>query len=95
MSKKTTYRIKPGKIGQKVIHAYKQTEQAFTENFLQEDPASPSGYSLKGGKTADVVTGAYHKIEDSVVGTYKKIETAFVDRFLEKVDNEPNETSHH
>ena len=51
MSKKTTYRIKPGKIGQKVIHAYKQTEQAFTENFLQEDPASPSGYSLKGGKT--------------------------------------------
>jgi len=91
--KETAYRLKPGKIGQKVINTYKKTEQAFTDNFLEQDETSPSGYSLKCGKTAEAVTGVYHKIEDGVVGTYKKIETAFVDRFLEKVDDETDENS--
>ena len=40
-------------------------------------------------KIRDGVVGTYSKIEDGTVGTYKKIETAFVDRFLEKVDDEP------
>ena len=91
--KETTYRLKPGKIGQKVIDTYKKTEQAFTETFLEEDAASPSGYSLKCGRTTEAVTGAYHKIEDGVVGTYKKIETAFVDRFLEKTDGDADENN--
>ena len=59
------YRIKPGKIGNALIHTY---------------------YRIENG-----VVGTYHKIEEGAVGTYKKIETAFVDRFLEKVDDEPEE----
>lgn len=86
--KEYEYHLKPGKVGEKVIGAYKKTEQAFTEAFLQKDETSPSGYSLKTGKTGEAVTGAYHKIEDGVVGTYKKIEDAFVDRFLEKTEND-------
>ena len=44
-------------------------------------------------KIEDGVVGIYKKIEDGAVGTYKKIETAFVDRFLEKVDDTPDEAS--
>ncbi len=50
-------------------------------------------YRLKPGKAGETVTGAYHKIEDGVVGTYKKIENAFVERFLEKVDDEPDKNN--
>ena len=39
-------------------------------------------------KIENTVVGAYKSIEDGVVGTYKKIETAFVDKFLEKVEDE-------
>ena len=46
-------------------------------------------YRIKPGKIGNALIDAYYKIEDGVVGTYKKIETAFVDRFLEKVDDEP------
>ena len=42
-------------------------------------------------KIEDGVVGTYKKIEDGAVGTYKKIETAFVDRFLEKTDDAPEE----
>ena len=42
-------------------------------------------------KIEDGVVGTYKKIEDGAVGTYKKIEMAFVDRFLEKVNDEPEE----
>lgn len=89
------YHLKPGPIGRRVVGAYKKTEQAFTERFLQADKASPSGYSLKTGRTAEAVTGAYHRIENGVVGTYKKIENAFVDAFLEKTDDAPEEYNHH
>lgn len=44
------YRLKPGRLGQKVLDTYQKTEQAFAEKFLQEDPDSPSGYRLKTGK---------------------------------------------
>ncbi|WP_099468706.1 hypothetical protein [Konateibacter massiliensis] len=58
-----------------------------------------SEYKLKTGKTEekvkevyqrieDTVVGGYQKIEDTVVGSYKKVEQKFVDRFLEKVDEE-------
>lgn len=46
-------------------------------------------------KIEDGVVGAYYKIENGVVGTYKKIENAFVDRFLEKVDDEPEQKNTH
>ena len=85
-----TYHLKPGKVGRRIIGAYKTTEQAFAEAFLQEDAGSPSGYRLKTGRTGQAVTGVYHTIEDGVVGTYRKIENAFVDRFLEKTDGSEN-----
>ena len=78
------YQLKPGKIGNKVIAGYKKVEEKFTDAFLKEDENSPTGYTLKTGKTAETVTGAYKKVENGVVGTYKKIENAFVDAFLEE-----------
>ena len=85
------YRLKPGKVGQKVIDEYKKVEEKFTDTFLEKDENSPYGYTLKTGKTAEKVTGAYHKIENGVVGAYKKVENAFVDCFLEKVEENDNE----
>lgn len=78
------YRLKPGKVGEKVIDAYKKVEGRFADAFLEEDKSRQSGYTLKTGKTGEKVVGAYQKIEDGVVGSYKKIEKAFVDRFLEE-----------
>ena len=40
-------------------------------------------------KIEDGVVGTYKKIEDGAVGSYKKIEAAFVERFLEKTDDAP------
>lgn len=73
------YKLKTGKLGQKVVGAYKTVENAFVETFLNEDG------SLKTGGVADKVTSAYQKIEDTVVRSYKKIEDSFVDAFLEKM----------
>lgn len=81
------YHLKPGKLGKKVMDAYQKTEQAFTDKFLEEDPGSPSGYSLKTGPAAQQAVNAYSKIEGGVVGAYKKVENAFVDAFLEKNDD--------
>lgn len=81
------YHLKPGKLGKKVMDAYQKTEQAFTEKFLEEDPGSLSGYSLKTGPAAQQAVNAYSKIEGGVVGAYKKVENAFVDAFLEKTDD--------
>ena len=65
------YRLKPGKVGEKVIGAYEKVEKKFTDAFLEEDAVSDSGYRLKTGKTGESVKGAYKKIEDGVVGTIK------------------------
>lgn len=46
-------------------------------------------YHIKPGKLGNALIDTYYNIENGVVGTYKKIEAAFVDRFLEKVDDEP------
>lgn len=59
------YKLKTGKLGQKVVGAYKTVENAFVETFLNEDG------SLKTGGVADKVTSAYQKIEETVVGSYK------------------------
>ncbi len=56
-------------------------------------------YRLKTGKTGQTVIGAYQKVETAVirgyqtvencaVRSYKKVEGAFVDRFLERVDDD-------
>ena len=58
-------------------------------------PKKEPTYRLKPGRLGQKVIGAYQAIEDGVVGTYKKIETAFVDRFLEEVNDEPNQTNNH
>ena len=80
----TKYRLKSINQKGKTAGVYKHIERSFTDAFLKEDAESPSGYTLKTGKTGEKVIEAYHKIEDGVVGTYKKIENAFVDAFLEE-----------
>lgn len=81
------YRRKPGKVGKKVIAAYKNMESKFVETFLNEDG------SMKTGGMAEKAASAYHKIEDTVVGGYKKVENAFVDTFLEASDPSEESTS--
>lgn len=75
------YKMKPGKIGKKVIGAYKNIEKKFVDTFLEEDG------SLKTGGMAEKVTGTYKKMEDSVVAGYKRVEDAFVETFLKKQQN--------
>ena len=52
-------------------------------------------YRIKPGKIGNFFINTYYDIEYSVVSTYKKIEHAFVERFLEKVDNEPKKNRNH
>ena len=70
------YKLKPGKLGRKIMDAYQRIEDKFVDKFLEEDG------SLKTGGMAEKATAAYHKVEDTVVGGYN----AFLDTFLEKVD---------
>lgn len=74
----TEYRMKTGKIGEKVVKTAKKVEDAFVDTFLEEDENNPSGYSMKTGKMAERATSAYKKIEDTIVGGYKKIEDTVV-----------------
>lgn len=83
------YRLNTGKVGEKV-------EKKFTDTFLNEDGSMKTGGMDKKvtaayQKIEDGVVGTYKKIEDGVVGAYKKVEDAFVDKFLEKVDEEKAE----
>lgn len=48
-------------------------------------------YHIRPGKVGSALINTYDRIEEGVVGTYKKIETAFVDRFLEKAEDKPEE----
>lgn len=79
------YKLKPGKLGKKIIGTYQEIEDKFVETFLEKDG------SLKTGGMAEKATSAYQMIEDSVVGGYKKVEGAFVDTFLEKTDDEKDD----
>ena len=81
------YKLKPGKLGKKIMDAYQGIEDKFVDKFQEEDG------SLKTGGMAEKATTAYHKVEDTVVGVYKKVENAFVDAFLEKVDEPESKDS--
>lgn len=60
------YHLKPGKLGEKVIDAYKGIEEKFVDTFLEEDG------SLDRAAWPTRSPGAYQKVEDTVVGGYKK-----------------------
>ena len=85
----TEYRLKGGKIGEKVVDAYKKVEDAFVETFL--DKEEDGSVKMKTGGVEEKVVGAYKNIEEGVVGAYKKVEGAFVDTFLEKVEEKNDE----
>ena len=95
------YQLKPGKLGEKIIGAYKRIEDKFADTFLEEDGSlKTGGMSGKASSTyqkiEDTVVGSYKKVEDTVVGSYKKVENAFVDAFPEKTedsDTAPGEAS--
>lgn len=72
------YKLKTGRLEERLVNTYKGIEDRFTDAFLEEDG------SLKTGGMAEKVTSAYRKVEDAVVGGYRKVEDAFVDAFLEK-----------
>lgn len=81
------YKLKPGKLGRKIMDAYQRIEDKFADKFLEEDG------SLKTGGMAEKASAAYHNVEDTVVGGYQKVENAFVDAFLEKVDEPESKDS--
>ncbi len=87
------YQLKPGKLGEKIVGAYKEIEKKFVDTCLEEDGSLKTGGMAKKAtdayqKVEDTVVGGYKKIEDTVVGGYQKVETAFVDAFLEKDEGE-------
>ena len=93
------YTLKTGKVGEKVVGAYKKVEETFTDAFLEKGEQTAGTYTLKTGGVAkkvvdgfkaieNGVVGGYQAIENGVVGGYKKIESKFVDAFLEKVEDE-------
>ena len=51
------YKMKPGKIGEAVIGAYKKIEDSFVDTFLEKDENGE--VTVKTGKVADTVVGAY------------------------------------
>lgn len=82
------YKLKTGKLGDKVIGTYRKVEDAFVDRFLEKDPNDPGVLRMKPGKLGKAVMQGYQTMEDTVVGAYKKVEDAFVDTFLEKTDAE-------
>ena len=80
------YRLKVGKLGGKVLSAYKKAENAFVDAFLEKCGDGETCLRLKTGKVGRAVVDGYQEVEATVVGAYKKIEEAFVDAFLEKAD---------
>ena len=80
------YKLKTGKLGEKVVGAYKKGEDAFVDTFLEKDEGGDGDLRLKTGKVGEAVVKGYQEVEDTFVGAYKKIEDAFVDKFLEKVE---------
>lgn len=80
------YRLKAGKLGGKVLSAYKKAEDAFVDAFLEKGGDGETCLRLKTGKVGRAVVDGYQEVEATVVGAYKKIEEAFVDAFWEKAD---------
>ena len=50
------YKLKPGKLGKKIMDAYQGIEDKFVDKFQEEDA------SLKTGGMAEKATTAYHKV---------------------------------
>ena len=71
------YKLKTGKLGEKVVGAYKKVEDAFVDAFLEQGGEGEGDLRLKTGKVGKAVVKGYQDVED-----------AFVDRFLEKVEPE-------
>ena len=82
------YKLKTGKVGEKVVDTYKKIEESFTDSFLEKKDDGENEYTLKTGGMTEKAVGAYKAVEDSVVGGYKKIEEKFIDAFLEEVSDE-------
>ena len=66
------YKLKTGKLGDKVIGTYRKVEDAFVDRFLEKDPNDPGVLRMKPGKLGKAVMQGYQTIEDTVVGAYKK-----------------------
>ena len=81
-----------GKLGEKIVGAYKKVEDKFVDTFLEEDGSLKTGDMARKAvsayqKVEDAVVGGYKKVEDTVVGGYKKVEGAFVDAFLDRPED--------
>ena len=101
------YKLKPGKIGDKLIETCQKVEDKFVDTFLEDDGSLKTGGidrkvtdaykrvedTVVDGykKVEDTVVGGYKKVEDAVVGGYKKIENAFTDAFLEEKDSKSSD----
>lgn len=68
------YKLKVGKVGQKVIDTYRKVEDKFVDTFLEKQESGEGGYSLKTGKVGETVVKGYKKIENGVVEGYQAIE---------------------
>ena len=87
------YKLKTGKLGEKIVGACKGIEDKFVDTFLEEDGSLKTGGIGERATSAyqkieDAVVGGYKKVEGAVVGGYQKIEDAFVDTFLEKTSED-------
>ena len=94
------YKLKPGKLGEKIVDTYKGIEEKFVDTFLEEDGSLKTGGMAEKATSAyqkieDAVVGGYKKVEDTFVGGYKKVEDAFVDAFLEKVEDSGKVSQEH
>ncbi|MGM9614458.1 MAG: hypothetical protein ACI3W7_02865 [Oscillospiraceae bacterium] len=84
--------FKGGKLGEKIVGAYKKVEDKFVDTFLEEDGSLKTGGMARKAVSAyqkieDAVVGGYKKVEDTFVGGYQKVEDAFVDAFLKKAED--------
>lgn len=85
-------KLKVGKLGEKIVGAYKSIEDKFVDTFLEENGSLKTGGMAQKAtstyqKIEDAVVGGYKKVEDTFVGGYKKVEDAFVGTFLEKTED--------
>ena len=90
------YKLKPGKIGDKLIETYQKVEDKFVDTFLEDDGSLKTGgidrkVTDAYKRVEDTVVGGCKKVEDAVVGGYKKIENAFTDAFLEEKDSKSSD----
>jgi len=80
------YRAKPLSDADKV-EAYRKFQEEGSQTYQKIEDSVVGTYR----KIEDGVVGTYRKIEDSVVGTYKNVENGFVDKFLTRKGETPEE----